>query len=250
MRVLKIVAEGVTTSFRYPHFMQQIHPTFEMPPPATIYGHISSALGDWFDPQGISFAYHFTYESKAIDTEHIIVLAPKGGTLEGSDYPKVLEGKVTPFQRHLLYKPTLTLYLNRPDWEHAFRCPRYPVVLGRSQDLFMYTHVGIVDLVQASDAYFERTLLPYNTNAYTGRGYAILMPRYLDVARNRYPNFARYFVVSERIFTNKPGDFLYIEGKKPAAFWVDPTSPQYQDLYRGLSFLCFIGEEDEPFSVA
>ena len=28
MKVLKIVAEGLTTSFRYPHFMQQIHPSF------------------------------------------------------------------------------------------------------------------------------------------------------------------------------------------------------------------------------
>jgi len=45
MRVLKVVAEGPITSFRYPHFMQQIHPSFQMPPPATIYGHISSALG-------------------------------------------------------------------------------------------------------------------------------------------------------------------------------------------------------------
>ena len=33
MKVLKIVAEGLTTSFRYPHFMQQIHPSFQMPPP-------------------------------------------------------------------------------------------------------------------------------------------------------------------------------------------------------------------------
>lgn len=250
MRVLKVVAEGVTTSFRYPHFIQQIHPSFEMPPPATIYGHIASALGDWFDPAGVLFTYHFTYESKAKDTEHVIVLTPATGTIKGTSYPKVLEGNVTPFERHLLFRPKLTLYVTRTDWEAAFRSPRYAVALGRSQDLFTYTRIETVDLVQAESAYFERTLLPYNTNAYTGRGYAVLMPRFLDFSRNRYPSFARYFVVKERIFTNKSGDFLYMEGKRPGSFWVDPTSPQVNGLYRGLSFLSFIGDEDEPFRVA
>ena len=67
MDVLKIVAEGVTTSFRYPHFTLGIQPTFDMPPPATIYGHICSAVGEWLDPDGLQFAYHFTAEAKAND---------------------------------------------------------------------------------------------------------------------------------------------------------------------------------------
>lgn len=58
MQVLKVVVEGLTTSFRYPHFVQGVQPTFEMPPPATIYGHICSALGEWVDPKGVTFAYH------------------------------------------------------------------------------------------------------------------------------------------------------------------------------------------------
>lgn len=75
MRVLKVVAEGVTTSFRYPHFIQQVQPTFPMPPPATIYGHIASALGEWFDPTGVQFAYHFTYAAKIRELEHTILLS-------------------------------------------------------------------------------------------------------------------------------------------------------------------------------
>jgi CRISPR-associated protein Cas5t len=250
MQILKVVAEGVTTSFRYPHFMQQIHPTFEMPPPATIYGHIASALGDWFNPEGVLFSYCFTFDNKAKDTEHIIVLKPATGMIKGTSFPKVMEGNVTPFERHLLFRPRLTLYINKPEWAQAFRSPRYAVALGRSQDLFTYTHVEIIETIPAKDAYFEHTLLTYNTNAYTGRGYAILMPRFLDFKRNRYPNFARYFIVKERILTNKPGDFLYMEGKKPDVFWVDSTSSQYEGLHRGLSFLSFIGVEDEPFRMA
>lgn len=32
MRVLKVVLEGTTTSFRYPHFMLSIQPSFPLPP--------------------------------------------------------------------------------------------------------------------------------------------------------------------------------------------------------------------------
>src|SRR6266516_4874299 len=70
MRVLKVVAEGLTTSFRRPHFMHGIQPTFRMPPPATIYGHLCSALGDVVPPEGIAFAYHFTAQTSFSDIEH------------------------------------------------------------------------------------------------------------------------------------------------------------------------------------
>ena len=81
MQVLKVVADGIITSFRYPHFMQQIHPTYDMPPPTTIYGHICSALGEWFDPNGVRFAYSFTVAGKVKDIEHIIVLSAGRGKL-------------------------------------------------------------------------------------------------------------------------------------------------------------------------
>jgi CRISPR-associated protein Cas5t len=93
MHVLKVVAEGSFTSFRYPHFIQKVHPTFEMPPPATIYGHIASVLGDWFDPTGVQFAYHFTYQAKGVDLEHVMMLRPSSGKLKGTDLPKVMEGQ-------------------------------------------------------------------------------------------------------------------------------------------------------------
>ena len=104
MRVLKVVAEGLTTSFRYPHFMQQIHPSFQMPPPATIYGHICSTLGEWFDPTGVQFAYHFTHQGQVKDIEHIIVLSPAGGSLPDTPPLKVLQGNVPPFERPLLFR--------------------------------------------------------------------------------------------------------------------------------------------------
>jgi len=247
MRVLKVVAEGLTTSFRYPHFMQQIHPSFQMPPPATIYGHICSALGEWFDPAGVQFAYHFTHQGQVQDIEHIIVLGPASGYLPGTKTPKVLEGNVTPFERDLLFQPRLTLYINRPEWEPAFRSPRYAVVLGRSQDLFTYIYVGVVELEQADRAYFEHTLAPHAMALRTLRGVTVLMPRYLDYTRNRVPFFGRYVVVRERVFSNE----FYQFGNQPnGPYWVDPTSPEVKGTHLGLSFLSFTGDDGDRFTLA
>src|SRR6266516_5708962 len=121
MRVLKIVAEGLTTSFRRPHFMHGIQPTFHMPPPATIYGHICSALGELVSPEEVAFAYHFTARGGFSDIEHIIFVSESSGKLEGTSYPKVLQGGVQPFKRELLFQPRLTLYLTRPERINAFR---------------------------------------------------------------------------------------------------------------------------------
>lgn len=241
MRVLKVVAEGITTSFRYPHFMQGIHPSFDMPPPATVYGHVCSALGEWIDPAGIQFAYTFTHEGECDDVEHVHVLSPEGGKLPGTQIPKVLGGAVNPFKRKLFFKPRLTLYLNELEWESAFRSPHYAVVLGRSQDLFTYTSISVVDLERAEQAYFEHTLAPYQASMMTASGYVVLMPRFLDYHHNRRPSFARYVVLKRRVT-----QLLQFEGVKPQSdFWIDPTATKIDGLPLGLWFHTWTGEYDD-----
>ncbi|MDI6711146.1 MAG: CRISPR-associated protein Cas5 [Bacillota bacterium] len=246
MEVLKVVAEGATTSFRYPHFMQGIHPTFEMPPPATIYGHLCSVVGEWFQPEGVRFAYCFTYEVKFDDVEHIHLLGSSTGKLPNTDFPKVLAGVVNPFKRSILFKPRLVLYINRPDWEASFRSPRYVVVLGRSQDLFTYTSVNTVRLKPSSAAYFEHTLAPYSVAMQTGRGYAVLMPRYLDYDAGRKPAFTRYVVLRSRVFST---EFIRQDGKSEQ-YWVDPESPEEKGCHLGLWFHSFVGEENDDTVLA
>lgn len=241
MRVLKVVAEGLTTSFRYPHFMQGMHPTFEVPPPATIYGHVCSAIGDWVDPASFTFAYHFTHQGAFDDVEHVHVLASAGGKLPGTTLPKVLEGAVNPFKRAMLFKPRLTLYLDRPDWLEAFRSPHYTVVLGRSQDLCTYTSVSVIDLERSERAYFEHTLAPYQTTLHMASGYVALMPRYLDYARNRQPTFARYVILNRRVT-----ELMRFEGLADVPeYWVDPTAPEVNGAQLGLWFHTFVGDYDD-----
>jgi len=236
MRVLKIVAEGLTTSFRYPHFMQGIHPTFEMPPPATIYGHICSALGEWVSPNDLAFAYHFTHAGKFDDVEHIHVVAGSSGKLPGTTLPKVLEGAVNPFKRQMLFRPRLVLYVNKPEWESSFRSPRYPVVLGRSQDLFSYTQIEVIDLETSAEAYFEHTLAPYRLHLNTAAGYVTTMPRFLDYEKNRRPTFSQYVVLPRRVM-----QLLQFEGQEPLPlFWIDPTMPHVQGKSLGLWFHTFV----------
>jgi CRISPR-associated protein Cas5t len=234
MRVLKITARGFTASFRYPHFMMGLQPTYNMPPPATLYGHVASALGEWFDPTGVRFALHFSYAHKQADIETTILLKESSGKMpQDKTLPKALEGNPNPFQREILFFPRLTLYINRPDWLEAFRHPRYAVCLGRSQDLFTYQSVEVVDLQPSPHAYLEHTLLPYEFVRLTASGQSVLMPRYLQNERKRQPTFERYITLSRRIETPS---LLRFENNPLPELWADPTAPLINGLPLGLAF--------------
>ena len=243
MRVLKIVAEGITTSFRYPHFMQGVQPTFLMPPPATLYGHVAGALGRWFDPAGVRFAVRFEYQQVATEIETTYLLKGTGdrAKLPGTAIPKRLEGNANPFERQILFLPRLTLYLDRPAWARAFHSPRYAVNLGRSQDLFTYRQVEIVEMTPAADAYLSHTLLPYDWAKRTGKGVVVLMPRWIDYEAGRFPYFSRYVILQRRV---RMKELLRFPDTPPPQVWADPSAPRVDDAPLGLVFLRWDGEDE------
>ncbi len=248
MQVLRVTAEGPTTSFRYPHFMYGIQPSYEMPPPATIYGHICNALGEWVDPAGVFFGYHFTFSAMFDDVEHVLLLRRSTGKLKGTRLPKTTEAEMIPFKRTILFRPKLVLYINRPEWECSFRSPRYAVALGRSQDLFTYTDVRILDMQLSSKAYFEHTLLPYGMNLQTGAGYAALMPRYLDYQRRRAPVFERYLVLKRRVHSD---ELVKVDDlREPRRYLVDATTEEDRGTHLGIVFHSFIGDEGSVGTLA
>src|SRR5262249_6168410 len=124
------------------------------------------------------------------------------------------------------------------DWLEAFRSPRYPVVLGRSQDLACYTSVEVVELDRSNNVYFEHTLLPYQMATQTAVGVVALMPRWLDYWHNRKPTFDRYVLLQQRVSSDR----LVRYGDAVAAYWADPTAPQIKESSLGLCFHSFVGD--------
>lgn len=238
MRVLKIEAEGLTTSFRYPFFMAGRQPTFEMPPPATIYGHICSAAGEWLDPASLQFAYWFDHRGKVDDLEHFQAtrVAPRSTfPWHGDKVSKNIEATVQPVWHEFLFQPRLILYLTKMELAAAFRSPHYVVILGRSQDLFTYTRVTEVELQEAPRAYIDRTILPGGPGRWAGSGVAVAMPRYIDYSRGRSVNFGQYLMVPTRLQPdNMP---LPPHGE---SYLVDPESDEHHGCRRAVIFHKFV----------
>lgn len=236
--VIKIEMAGLVTSFRYPHFMQGVHPTFEMPPPSTIYGHICSAVGDWVAPESLSFGYHFTHAGKFIDhKEHLHFGDPI---------------QPFPFDRELLFNPRLTLYVTPVDLVEYFRQPHYAVALGRSQDLMTYRSVKVISLQRVNEAYFEDTLLPLEMAVRLGQeSIAVTMARFVD--QRRRPIWGTYSLlrgigvwpppIQEHDTWDEdeePG--LSFEGDE-FEIWIDPESPPHRKhptLKRAIWFHRFV----------
>ncbi len=212
---LRVVVEGPVTSFRYPYFIQGVQPTYDIPPPATLYGHVCSALGDLLPPDSFRLALHFTFATRFYDYEHIHLFGR--------------ESKLSPFQRELLFHPRLTLYLDRPDWLEAFRQPRYVVTLGRSQDLMTYREVRVVELQAQDSAYVEHTLLPLETARTSLSLSALALPRY--VSPRRRVRWAQYAHIRQPQAWDQPS-------------WVDPEAQHWRGRGRAVYWLDFGGESE------
>lgn len=206
LRVLKVVIAGTVTSFRYPHFVQGVQPTYEMPPPSTIYGLICAVTGNFEPPEIFEFGVHFTYEAKFHDLEHIHL-----------DVPYRM---ANPFQRELLYNPVLTLYLTPERYRDAFERPYYPLALGRSQDLMTRRAIEVIALERADNAYFEHTLLPAEYAPRFQRTIAATMARYID--QRRRATWGQYAILKDRVMYPDPDDSFQADY---APVWIDPAAP-------------------------
>jgi CRISPR-associated protein Cas5t len=230
-RVLRVTVSGSVTSFRYPFFTHGFQPTFEMPPPSTIHGHICSAVGDWIEPdRTFLFGYHFTHQGKFIDfKEHLHVDDPI---------------QPAPLDRELLFNPILTLYLTRLDLAPAFRSPHFTLVLGRSQDLMTCLSVQEITLERRYAAYFDRTLLPQWMAPRLERPTLLVrLARFID--QHRYPYSGNYAMLLEKAVYPPSA----VEGSQGLEFegdnielWVDPESPKHPkqpELQRAIWFHSF-----------
>jgi len=156
IEAVRVTITAYTASFRVPHFVgHQL--TLPVPPLSTIYGLISAAAGRWVLPQEVEWlAYRCEYESKAMDMEKIVQIDWE----DGSPVPRKPPKTFAVIQREFLVMPRLTLYLP-PEWESPFRCPRYSLLLGRTQDVATVEGVKRVHLRQVSGGKVSGVLLPF-----------------------------------------------------------------------------------------
>lgn len=232
MLVTRVEIEAPVASFRYPHFLVGRQPTYEMPPLATLYGHLCSAAGEWVPADGLRLGLHFTYQAKGDDLEHQTLVSRATGKLPGTTIPKVTEGTVTPTWREFLFGVSLTLYATG-DWTSAFRAPRYAAVLGRSQDLASYRVIELVELQEAPDAYYEHTLLPWRLRPAVLRARAETMARWVDYERGRQARFDRFLVVKEPVHTDNPRHWMRVP-ESPEGHWIDPAAAARGGAGRGV----------------
>ncbi len=253
-QIARIVIEAPVASFRYPHFLIGRQPTFDMPPPSTIFGQVAAALGHW-PKEPIRFAYTFDYRSRCSDLEHQHVISRTSGNLPGNIrdplwMPPVQVGKkkltkkqlepgvlqktteavVQPHFRDFLFDVRLELFIEPVSLIEAFRSPVFAMSLGRSQDLAAVGETSIVNLETANDGYIEKTLLPAELRSRLPWGVTCLMPRYIGPSPERIAVFASYILLRERVYVGKsaPGmsrHLLSVSGLPDLEWFVDPNSP-------------------------
>jgi CRISPR-associated protein Cas5t len=255
MRVLKIELEGITTSFRYPHFLVGRQPAYRMPPPATIYGHICSAVGEWIEASFLRFGYCFTYMARGDDLEHIHMATVAGEHFDKKlGFVKNIEAEINPIPREILFYPRLTLYIQAQSslerLYQAFCSPCYPVILGRSQDLASYRDVSIVELQSDCRGYFEKTILPWHFRDRTSAGTSVLMPRFINPRNRREVIWERYVVLEHRVFYGVSEEtekgvktMLRYENDEPVL--IDPETPENHGMRRAIPWHSFIGQNEK-----
>lgn len=208
MRALVAVVEGLTASFRHPHFVYGRQPSFGAPTPTAIYGLLSAAWGDWIDARGLRFACRFRCLAHVDDVEHLHILTRGSGRLR-PDYPWPvnLEGQVTPFRREVLAFPRLELALasggegsstvSLEELAAALSTPRYALSLGRSQDLATVTSLRLAELRPVREARLEPGLYPSSARTFLREGYLQTMPTAISVPDRARVEWGRFIELHE-----------------------------------------------------
>ena len=164
MDAVRIDLCAYTASFRIPSMMGY-QTTSPVPPPATIYGLLAAAIGREVTPEETWIAYRFEYDAQAQDLEKIIGFFEGGPKWDN----KLNAINTAPIVRQFLFNPRLVLYLKPGAVADAFQRPRYPLLLGRSQDVAYVQTWQEVAIVPVTEGSLAGVLLPFPTRGVQSR---------------------------------------------------------------------------------
>jgi CRISPR-associated protein Cas5t len=178
-----------TASFRLPGLMGY-QATSPVPPPSTIFGILSAAAGRDISPLELEWvAYSFSFSAKGVDLEKIIAFSPKGPYYE----PKLGGINTVPIKREFLYEPHLVLYLPAGALESEMIRPRYPLCLGRSQDVAMLESVRHTRLKHVESAEVQGVLIPFPVEGSAPGSMILSLPTCMNNNIPRTPMNVRLF---------------------------------------------------------
>lgn len=207
MRALHAVLRALTASFRPPGMSAGYQPTLPIPPLSTVYGLLAAATGQDVSPERVWVGYRFRYDAEAEDLEKILLFS-SGGT---SWDPKMGQVRSMPIQRQFVVHAELHLYVPSEEWLwRALHTPRYPLVLGRSQDVATVDCLEEVDLQPAQEGEVEGVLMPFPTPGV--QSFVYNLPTYLPTYPPRRPLAVKPFqLVRQRQRVRRSDALLYQE---------------------------------------
>lgn len=193
METYKIEITSWTASFRYPNLISGFQPTLEVPPLSTVLGLINAASGGYQLHKNLNIGYFFQYEIKAVDLETIYMI-------EGSKGVATRYAKSNVINREFLFNNRLIIYITDEALANNFINPKYPLLLGRSNDLATVNSNKKIELIPNNSANkIKGQIIPFKGNFLQGQIQAL--PKYFTdtIPRNNLST-EPYSIIS--CFTN------------------------------------------------
>ncbi len=192
--MIRVEVRAYSASFRVPGMMgYQL--TSPVPPPSTVYGLLAAACGREVTPEEAPIAYRFDYEALAEDLEKILFFG-EGGPKWSAKTGGVGSGVVT---RQFLANACLTLYLPAGEAANALLRPRFPLLLGRSQDVAFVASWREAQLESVERATISGVLVPFPIQSSARRSRLLSFPTFHTVQEPRRARAVKPFHVFDSL---------------------------------------------------
>ncbi len=218
-KVLEVHFNGWTATPRMPFILSGNAVCLPVPTYSLLLGIIGCCLGRIVGSNEVSFGFRYSFDGVATDLETRQRLEFDGKKVKshakGSDA----------YQREFHIMPTLTIWLNRLDWEIYFKNPIGTPSLGRSQDILKIEQVRQVSVKEVDSAKISGCMLPFNPKVQAGGQLVQLADSYFEndeVGSGRTPTKTCIFMAihsdNEQLL-NMPNLFQTIEDQ-PQSFYL------------------------------